>query len=160
MPDTELTPLARALGRIPTGLYIVSVPHGTSPLGLVGSLFMQVGLDPPTVCIAVGRGRDHLEAMRQSGSFAVSILDADSRGLMGGFFKPPAEGETPFDTLNTGAAPSGAPVLLDALAWLDCKVTGEHPVGDHAVVFGEVTAGELRREADPAIHLRKNGLDY
>ena len=41
-----------------------------------------------------------------------------------------------------------------------CEVTGEHPVGDHVVVFGAVTHAALLREGDPSIHLRKNGLGY
>ena len=157
----ELTPLARALGRIPSGLYIVSTTDGDGPaLGFLGSFLAQVGFEPPTVCVAVGKDRAHLAAMRASGSFAVSILDKDSQGLMSNFFKAPPEGQSAFDGLDTQIAPSGAPVLSGSLAWLDCQITGEHEVGDHIVVFGTATTGELNREGDSSIHLRKNGLGY
>jgi flavin reductase (DIM6/NTAB) family NADH-FMN oxidoreductase RutF len=159
--DTDLSPLAQALGRVPTGLYIVSTLGGERrALGFVGSFVMQVGFEPPTLCVAIGKGRDHLAAIRATGSFAVSILDGASQGLMGPFFKPCPDGTTPFDGLETAAAPSGPPVLTGALAWLDCELTGEHETGDHVVVFGRITAGERLREGDPAIHLRKNGLGY
>ena len=46
------------------------------------------------------------------------------------------------------------------LAWLDCKVVGEFETGDHVVVFGEVTEGDLLREGDSSVHLRKDGLGY
>jgi len=160
MSEPELSDVAQALGRIPTGLYIVSTTDGTTPLGFVGSFVMQVGFDPPTVCVAVAHGRGPLAALRSSGSFAVSVLGGGSGALMSPFFKPTADGATPFDGLATATAPSGAPVLSDALAWLDCEVSGEQDVGDHVVVFGRVVAAQRLRDGDPAVHLRKDGLGY
>jgi len=160
MTDTTPGPIAQALGRIPCGLYIVSTSQDGTPLGFVGSLLIQTGFEPPTVCVAIGKGRAALDAVRASGSFAVSILDADSQKLMGPFFKPVENGATPFDGLATETAPSGSLVLTESLAWLDCKLTGEHELGDHVVVFGEVTAGAQQREGEPSVHLRKDGLSY
>ncbi|MCZ6596432.1 MAG: flavin reductase family protein [Planctomycetota bacterium] len=160
MPSEDLPPLALALGRVPTGLYVVSTVKDGAPLGFVGSFLVQVGFEPPTVCVAIGKGRVHLEAVREAGHFAVSILDEASRNLMGAFFKAYEGGETPFDALATRAAPGGSPILTEALAWLDCRVVGEHETGDHVVVFGQVTDAELLREGEPAFHVRTNGLAY
>lgn len=158
---TDPTPLARALGRVPTGLYIVSTKDSDgTPMGFLGSFLVQVGFEPPTLCVAIAQGRDHLDAIRATKSFGVSILDDASKGLMAGFFRPPPEGETPFDGIETSAAPSGSTVLSGALAWLDCEYTGEHDAGDHVVVFGRVTEGQMLREGEPATHVRKNGLSY
>jgi len=156
----ENSPLALALGRIPTGLYIVSTLTGEGPLAFVGSFLMQVGFEPPTLSVAVGRSREHLVAIRASGRFGVTILDASSQGLMGPFFKRHEPGRSPFDQLAHRPAPGGSPILEGGLAWLECRVTGEHETGDHVLVFGVVEHGELLRPGDPAIHLRKNGLDY
>ncbi len=150
------SPLARALGRIPTGLYVVACRDGAQPIGFVGSFLTQVGFEPPTVCVAVGTARGPLSAIRAGGRFAVSILDGQSRGVMGPFFRSQA----PFDEVAWTSAPGGSPVVSEALAWLECEVTGEHPTGDHVVVFGAVTGAALLREGDPSIHLRQDGLGY
>lgn len=156
MPEsTELSPIALALGRVPTGLYVVTTREAEEPLGFVGSLLVQVGFEPPTVCVAIGRDRAHLAAVRASGRFAVSILDGQSQGLMSAFFKDDA-----FDRVEHTDSPGGMPVLPGALAWLDCKLSGEHEVGDHVVVFGTVEHAALQREGDPSVHLRRNGLGY
>lgn len=161
MPQDDLSPIALALGRVPTGLYVVSAMTDSGPIGFVGSFVMQVGFEPPTLCVAVGKDRAPLEAIRANGRFALSILDAESSKLMGVFFKKYEGGETPFDHVEHASAPdSGPPVLTGALAWLSCKLTGEHSTGDHVVVFGEVTHGECCRSADPSVHLRSNGLAY
>lgn len=154
------SPLAQALGRIPTGLYIVTTLQDGRPLGFVGSFLMQVGFAPPVLSVAVAKEREHLAAIRAHGRFAVSILDGASQGLMSPFFRRHEPGTSPFDRLAQRATPGGLPVLADALAWLDCRVTGEFAAGDHVVVFGEIEHGELLRAGDPAIHLRKNGLGY
>lgn len=154
------SPLAQALGRMPQGLYVVSTGSPQAPLGFVASLVQQVGFDPPTICLAIARGRDHLPAIREGGGFTISVLDGPSSGCMGAFFKGRDDGSTPYDDLKTHPAPSGLPVLTEALAWLDCRFSGEHDAGDHDVVFGVATAGELAREGEPSIHLRSNGLGY
>jgi len=155
---TRLAPLALALGRIPCGIYVVTTRAAAGPLGFVGSFVMQSGFEPPSVSIAVGKDRAHLAAIRASGRFALTILDAASSGLMAPFFR--RDGRSPFDGLRTATTESGSIVLADGLAWLDCRATGEHETGDHFVVFGEVTAGALSRKGDPKVHLRSNGLDY
>jgi flavin reductase (DIM6/NTAB) family NADH-FMN oxidoreductase RutF len=67
---------------------------------------------------------------------------------------------SPFDGLRLRSAKSGSPILLDALAWIDCRIVGRHDTGDHAVLFGEVVEGEVLRDGEPYVHLRKNGLSY
>lgn len=160
MADTELTPLALALGRVPTGLYIVTTLDGDTPVGFVGSFVMQNGLEPPVLSVAVGKARGPLAPLRANGRFAVSVLDAESQGVMSAFFRKYEDGQTPFDKLEVEHAPGGSPVLTKALAWLECRITGEHELDDHIVLFGEVEAGSQAREGAPSLHLRKNGLGY
>jgi flavin reductase (DIM6/NTAB) family NADH-FMN oxidoreductase RutF len=160
MHGSTLSPTALALGRIPTGLYVVSALDAGRPVGFVGSFLMQVGFAPPTLCVAIGKDRAHLAAVRASGFFGVSVLDPASEKLMNRFFKKYPAGSGPFDGLAWKSAASGSPVLDDALAWLECKLSGEHATGDHVVVFGEVLDASLARAGDPSVRLRKNGLDY
>jgi 3-hydroxy-9,10-secoandrosta-1,3,5(10)-triene-9,17-dione monooxygenase reductase component len=160
MTELAHSPVARALGKIPSGLFVVTTVQDERPAGFLGSFVMQAGFEPPTITVAIGRDRPHLAALRQSGRFAVSILDAASRSLMSPFLRKLSPPATPFDGLSLARTAAGSVVLSDALAWLDCKVAGEHASGDHVVVFGEVVEATLLREADPATHVRKNGLDY
>jgi len=154
------SPLALALGRIPTGLYIVTTLREGQPLGFVGSFVMQVGFEPPIVSVAIGKGREHLAAIRAHGRFGLSVLDASSQKLMAPFFKRHEPGRSAFDQLEHRPSPAGLPILAGALAWLDCLVSGEHVTGDHVVVFGIAEHGDLLRAGDPSVHLRKNGLEY
>ncbi len=155
-----LTSLSLALGRIPTGLYVVTTRKEGQPLGFVASLLMQVAFEPPTLSVAIAREREHLGAIRVSGRFAVSVLDGASEGVMGPFFKRYPPGRSAFDRIAHLDSPGGLPVLSDALAWLECRVSGEHPAGDHVVVFGTVEHAARLRAGEPAIRLREDGLTY
>jgi flavin reductase (DIM6/NTAB) family NADH-FMN oxidoreductase RutF len=160
MSTIETSPLARALGRIPSGLYVVTTLHGDEPIGFVGSFVMQMGFDPPTVCMAVGKTRTHLADLRECGHFTLSILDKHASGLMSPFFRKLPDGASPFESLRLLPTSVGSPVLADALAWVACRVVGEHATGDHVAVFGHVVEGALLRDGEPTCHLRKNGLGY
>jgi flavin reductase (DIM6/NTAB) family NADH-FMN oxidoreductase RutF len=160
MSHLDTSPISRALGRIPSGLYIVTTLGNRGPSGFLGSFVMQTGFEPPTVCVAIGKSRPHLSEVKKCGHFALSILDPKSRGLMAPFVRKPEEGASPFDGLALAKTPHGLSVLSESLAWIECRVSGEHATGDHVVVFGEVTAAELLREGEPSTHVRKNGLSY
>jgi len=160
MTRPALSPIASALGRMPTGLYIVTTTRNGAPVGFLGSFAVQVGFEPPTVCVAVGKDRPHLADIESSGHFALSIVDKARQSLMSAFLRKLTPGTTPFDGLSVGTASTGSPYLLDALAWVGCRFTGRHDAGDHAVLFGEVVEAQLHREGEPLVHVRRNGLSY
>lgn len=157
---TSLDAIGPALGRVSSGLFIVTTrDEAGAPMGFLGSFVQQVALSPPTVCVAIAADREHLAHVRREQRFGVSVLGEDDKGLMKPFFKGPEDG-SPFDDVAHGAGPGGAPVLTGALSWLECRVCGEHDAGDHVVVLGVVEAGSLQGDSAPLTHTRKNGLRY
>lgn len=154
--------LAAALGRIPSGLFIVTWRAEGSDRAMLASWAMQAGFAPPLISVAVGVTRDLLAATRGGGAFVVNVLSDSQRALLGRFGKPPAAGEDPFADLPTERTLRGVIALADAAAWLECEPVAEAlPVAaDHAVVLGRVTATGGRPDLAPLIHLRRNGLKY
>jgi flavin reductase (DIM6/NTAB) family NADH-FMN oxidoreductase RutF len=160
MPPPDPSPLSRALGRIPSALYIVSTLRAGEPVGFVGSLVQQVGFAPPMLCLAVAKDREPLRDLRGCGRFSLSLLDGASRSSMGLFLKRRASGVSPYAGLELGRTPAGLPFLAEGLAWFECRIVSEQPSGDHVVLFAEVEAGALLREGEPHVHLRRDGLSY
>lgn len=156
-----LAPLVKALGRVASGLYIVTTGTGEAATGFLSSWVMQAGFEPPAVTVAVHRDRAVLGVMRDCGHFCVSVLAPSSMNLLGHFAKGFKPGEAAFLGLDTELAASGVPYLTGAHAHLSCKLLGESFWSDHVILCGEVLAGECPSiEEDPAIHIRKNGLSY
>jgi flavin reductase (DIM6/NTAB) family NADH-FMN oxidoreductase RutF len=54
-------------------------------------------------------------------------------------------------------AATGAPVLEDALAWLDCTVFSRHPAGSHSLYIGEVVASAVPRpDEQPLVYWNRD----
>ena len=145
-----------ALGRIPSGLFVVAWRDGDHDRCMLASWVMQAGFAPPQVSVAVGASRDLLTALDRGATFAVSVLAESQRSLLARFGKPSPDAFVGLDLHRTA---TGAAVLADAAGWLDCRPTARAAHGDHVVVLAEVLAGG-GTGAEPAVHVRKNGLRY
>ena len=55
---------------------------------------------------------------------------------------------------------TGAPVLREAMAYLDCRVVDRHEIGDHVVFFGEVADSGLIDEKAEPLTLHETGWRY
>src|SRR5690606_34940172 len=56
-PDVADTKVDGVLGRVTSGIYILSVGSGDRATGMLTSWVMQAGFDPPMVSVAVKTGR-------------------------------------------------------------------------------------------------------
>ncbi len=149
-----------ALGRIPSGIFVCACRSGGEVLPFVASWVQQASMDPPCVSVAVQQGRRALSLLAApEAAFTLSILPAGANHLMKPFFADP--GPDPFGGLAVGRNELGGTYLEDAVAWLECRVVGELPAGDHRLFVGEVVdAACLGRDREPWLHVRKSGFQY
>jgi flavin reductase (DIM6/NTAB) family NADH-FMN oxidoreductase RutF len=101
-----------------------------------------VSLDPPLVLVCIERDANSHDGIASAGAFCVNILDCDQETIARRFADDDVTEK--FRALAYHPAQSGAPVLDDALAWIDCRVWDARPAGDHTVFIGEVQAGDAR----------------
>jgi flavin reductase (DIM6/NTAB) family NADH-FMN oxidoreductase RutF len=165
MVDHSRSPISRlgqALGRIPSGLYILTVRHDGRATGMLASWVQQAGFDPPMLTVAIHRDRYVGDWVEASGRFALSQLATGSKALIRHFgrgFPPEADAFDGLDLLPEEAR--GGPVLAAALGYLDVEVAGQIPGGDHRIFLGRVVDGSvLESDADPFLHVRANGFHY
>ena len=155
-----LKSLAGALGRVPSGLFILTARHGADETGMLASWVQQCSFEPPQITCALRAGRDVLAWLAPGAPFALNILYEDQTELLVHFGKGFPLGEPAFTGLEVERPDGAAPVLSDALAYLDCRVAGRHSVGDHELIIGRVVAGRVLSEGKPMVHVRKSGLRY
>ena len=135
----------RAAGQFASGIVVVTTRGGHA---MTVSAFTSVSLDPPLVLFCAEKIARFHDAVLAEGSWAVSILAEDdektarwlaARGR-------PMDGQLDGVAHHRGPA-TGAPLLDDALAVLECRTTAVHDAGDHSIVVGEVEA--VTAPADP-----------
>jgi flavin reductase (DIM6/NTAB) family NADH-FMN oxidoreductase RutF len=132
--------LRAVMRRFPAGVAVVTVDVGGERLGLTVGSLVSLSLEPPLVGFGVRRDAALHELLRDAGEFAVSLLGAQQAAVAAHF----ARGVPPI-ALWTGVdvrPGDGAPLLADALGWLECRVHSECPAGDHTFFLGEVVAAE------------------
>lgn len=149
--------IAAALGRIPSGLFVVAWREDEADRSMLASWVMQAGFAPPLVSIAVAASRDLLAALDRGTPFVVSVLGESQRSLLARFGKPAADA---FTGLAVHRTAGGSAALADAAAWMECRPVARAAHGDHVVVLAEVVAGASVDSLQPLVHVRKNGLRY
>ncbi|NIH79547.1 3-hydroxy-9,10-secoandrosta-1,3,5(10)-triene-9,17-dione monooxygenase reductase subunit [Amycolatopsis viridis] len=127
----------QVLGHFATGVTVVTTMDGAEPAGFACQSFAALSLDPPLVLFCPGRASRTWPVIERSGRFAVNVL-AEGQHHVSQVFG--ARGADKFAGVGWRTAPSGSPVLQDALTWVDCAVETVFEGGDHWVVVGRVTA--------------------
>jgi flavin reductase (DIM6/NTAB) family NADH-FMN oxidoreductase RutF len=152
--------LAAALGRVPSGLFILTASRDGAETGLLVSWVQQCSFTPPRVSIALQRGRPIGDWLTEGAVFVLNVLDDTQTDMIVHFGKGFDPGEQAFAELEVDRTAGAAPVLSEALAFLECRVIARCPGGDHDLLIGEVQAGRLLGEGHPMVHVRKSGMHY
>ena len=126
------------LGRFATGVTIVTATDedGTDH-GMTVSAFCAVSLEPPLVLVCIDHAASMYDVLRVGSRYAVNIL-AISQEALSRRFADREQLHRRFEGIGYGRGASGAPLLDDALAHIECRVTAVHPAGDHTIFVAEV----------------------
>jgi flavin reductase (DIM6/NTAB) family NADH-FMN oxidoreductase RutF len=152
--------LAAALGRIPSGLFIVTARKGDASTGMLASWVQQCSFDPPRITLCVQPERDIAAWLTVGAGFTVNVLDDTQTDMIVHFGKGFKQNEPAFTGLEIDELDQAGPVLRDALAFLQCRVVMRQSVGDHDLVVGHVLRGEMLSEGHPMVHIRRSGMHY
>jgi flavin reductase (DIM6/NTAB) family NADH-FMN oxidoreductase RutF len=145
-----------ALRLFPAGVTLVTIKSGEIVHGLTVSAFASVSPEPPLVAILIDHQHRAHELLQQPGAtFAVSFLGEEQRALSDRFAW--TQDEERFAAGDWSVARTGAPVLVDALAWLDCTLHSQHAAGSHTLYIGLVEACSTPRPgAGPLLYWNRD----
>src|SRR5947208_7829694 len=137
--------------RVPANVAVVTVDVEGERLRLTVGSVVSLSLDPPLVGVAIGRHAAMHELLRRAGGFALSLLAARQEWLAQHF----ARGVPPialWHGVATREEAAGAPLLVGALGWIECRTWAEYDAGDHTLFVGEALSVELGEPAPPLVY--------
>lgn len=134
-PQVDSRQFRDVLSRFATGVTIVTSCDPSGPLGMAVNSFASLSLEPPLVMFGAGNASETWPAIAETGHFAISVLSADQHLLSRQFSR---KGADRFEGVGWRMSPAGAPILEDAVAWMDCRLHATYPGGDHTLVIGAV----------------------
>jgi flavin reductase (DIM6/NTAB) family NADH-FMN oxidoreductase RutF len=139
----------RACGRFATGVAVAGAMDANGvPHGLTVNSFSSVSLDPPLILICLGHAIAAIDVFREARHFGLSVLRAEQRALSERFAAPM---DNRFDSLAWRRGRTGAPLLEDAIAQIECATVRRVSAGDHDIFIGEMTATSVD-EGEPLIY--------
>jgi flavin reductase (DIM6/NTAB) family NADH-FMN oxidoreductase RutF len=149
------------LGRVPSGIFILTVGVGERATGMLSSWVMQAGFDPPMVSVAVKLGRYVCDWITAGQPFVLNLVGESQAELLKHFGKGFEPGAPAFEGLAITHCARGVPVLKDAVGHLECEPVRHVDSGDHRIFLANVVRGKLNHsDAKLMVHVRKSGTNY
>jgi flavin reductase (DIM6/NTAB) family NADH-FMN oxidoreductase RutF len=139
----DVKELRGCFGSFATGVTVVTA-GGDQPRGMTANSFSSVSLEPALVLVCVLRDAAMHDAILDEGTFAISVLSAHQEAVARYFAdKRRPRGDREFEAVRWRPGPAtGAPLVADALAWLECDLAAAYDGGDHSIFVGAVRALE------------------
>jgi len=137
MDVSEAPTFRSAMARLASAVTLVTTDGPAGRRGLAATAVTSITDDPPNLLVCVNRSTRSNAMIKQNGVFSVNVLSHEQQPLVGAFSG--ASQADPFgepqlwDTLETGA-----PILKDTLASLDCTLDQLINVGTHSLFVGHV----------------------
>lgn len=122
-----------------SGVTVVTARAGEKVHGMTVSAFSSVSADPPLVLVCANRSSTTHGIIEEGGVFAVNIL-ADHQQEVSNVFASSKYEDSRLDRVGWSEGHTGAPIIHDALASLECMVASAHHEGSHTIYIGRVEA--------------------
>jgi 3-hydroxy-9,10-secoandrosta-1,3,5(10)-triene-9,17-dione monooxygenase reductase component len=134
-----------AMRRWGSGVSILTTRRPGGIQGITVSSFCSLSLRPPLVLACIDKKAGSHALIERYGCFAINILTAGQKRLSEEAAGHLEEHGNWLRGQRYRKAATGAPVLADGLAWLDCSLEDSYDGGDHTIFIGRVEATGYRR---------------
>jgi flavin reductase (DIM6/NTAB) family NADH-FMN oxidoreductase RutF len=153
----------RVLWKMPSGLYVLGARAGERRNGMTINWVTQLSFDPKLVGVSVEREAFTHELVVDGGVFSVNLVAQEDRAIVRKFTKP-VDVDLDAHTLNgfpfhDGA--TGAPILDQAVAFVDCEVRQTVELGGHSLFLGEIVDCGFQLDEDtPVLSMGDTRMNY
>jgi flavin reductase (DIM6/NTAB) family NADH-FMN oxidoreductase RutF len=154
----------RVLWTMPSGLYVLgSTDREARRNGMTLNWATQVSFEPKVLAVAIEVTAYTHELVSAGRVFSLNIIDREDRAIVRKFTKP-VEVDLEARTLNGFAyhdGSTGAPILDQAVAFLECEVLDSVALGGHTVFLGEIVdAGFQKPEDTGVLRMEDTRMNY
>lgn len=154
---------AQAVGRVLGSLCVLTARDGDAESAMLASWVSQASFDPPGLTVAVKKDRAVEGLLLDGAKFVLNVLaENKEKAIMKQMLKPFKPAEDRFAGVEVlRAEASGAAILPDAAAYLECSVSARMEAGDHYLIYATVDGGRVLDDTAPSsVHYRKVGTSY
>jgi flavin reductase (DIM6/NTAB) family NADH-FMN oxidoreductase RutF len=122
-----------------SGVTVVTSRSGEKAHGMTVSAFSSVSVDPPLILVCANQASTTHSIIEEGGVFAVNILAAHQQDVSNVFASSKYE-DSRLERVSWTEGETGAPLIDEAVASLECRVASAHREGSHTIYVGHVEA--------------------
>ena len=152
LPSIPAPDYVAAVAQHVSSVCVISTIYEGERFGLTATAVASVSATPARLLVCVNKsGRAH-EKILSSGRFCVNVLTEGQAQLALVFAGMTGDGADRFAVGVWTALKTGAPVLVDAAASFDCRLSSISDQSSHSVLFGDVVAVRHRAGEDTLLY--------
>jgi flavin reductase (DIM6/NTAB) family NADH-FMN oxidoreductase RutF len=147
----DLAAASQMVGLTDRELWIVTAANGQRRGGLVATFACVASLveELPRVLIALATQHHTHQLIEASDAFGLHLIAARQLDWVWRFGLQSGRDVDKLAGLSQESGMTGAPLLSDAIGWLDCRVETRMGIGDRTVYLAEVVAARMNRSEPP-----------
>ena len=153
----------RVLWKMPSGLYVLGSRDGVRRNSMTINWVTQLSFDPKLIGVGIEREAFTHELVTAGGVFSINLVAHDDRSIVRKFTKP-VDVDLDARTLNGFAfhdGATGAPILDQAVAFVDCEVRQSIDLGGHSLFIGEIVDCGFQLDEDtPVLAMQDTRMNY
>lgn len=132
-------------------LWVVTARSGYEQSGLIANFVHKASLVPdlPRILVAIARHHHTWSAIENSRSFAVHIVGEARLEWVSRFGLRSGRNVDKFTGLQTRRGITGAPLLEEAVLWMECRVEASLGTGDRTIYVAEVVSAGTGADDTP-----------
>lgn len=146
------SPFTEIFDLMDTAVYVVTADDGECKGGCTVVWVSRASFEPSYVAVFVAPKRHTHDIIVKAKHFCLNIVGETRLDLAKNFGMRSSYDVDKFADLRLNDSKTGAPILHDACAYLDCKLVQEFTVGDHTCFIGEVVAAERLSMEKPLLY--------
>src|SRR3981081_4165667 len=128
-----------AMRHLAGGVSVITVGRGKNITGMTVTSVSSLSVDPPALIVSINRDSSSWPLVKRYGFFGVNILTSDQIDIAERFTgKGGLKGADRFAGARWTTRAAAVPLLVGALAAIDCEVEDVVERHSHAIVIGRV----------------------
>lgn len=128
-----------AMRQLTGGVSVITAGRGRDISGMTVTSVSSLSVEPATLIVSINREASSWPLVKRHGAFGVNILTSDQLDIAERFTgKGGLKGAARFAGAEWTTRVSGVPLLVGALAAIDCEVEDIIERHSHAIVIGRV----------------------
>ena len=150
----------RLTWKIPNALALIGSRSGDERNGMTASWITQLSMEPVLIGVGVDNTAVTHRLISEGGSFTVNLWNAEDTRVFVKFSKPATYADGTLNGREVREATTGAPVFIEAVAWMDCEVRQAIDLGTHTLFVGELVDGDINVDEARSASMSDTRMKY